>query len=219
MIAAEGLPAASSLHPASLILIWLGFALCIPWLRVTDLAAIAGLLLMPMLFGRSPEYLKLLRRTRWLLLSLFMIYAFATPGATLVPAFGSYSPSREGVWSGGIQALRLVTLLAGLALLLTTFSRERFLAGLYHLLRPITLLGVNVDRAAARIWLTLHYAEQKEAGRPGDWGEKFRLASEGAGDGEGQTVSFDVRHFCWPDYLALALGALMLGLLVGRGAA
>lgn len=207
------------LHPASLILIWLAFALCIPWLQATDLAVIAGLSLMPMLLGRFPEYLKLLRRTRWLLLSLFIVYAFATPGIPLIPAFGSYSPSREGVWSGGIQALRLVTLLAGLALLLTTLSRERFLAGLYHLLRPFSLLGVNVDRAAARIWLTLHYAERKEAGRPGDWGEKFRMASEGAGDGDGQSVGFEVRRFRWPDYLALVLAVLLLGLLVGRGAA
>lgn len=219
MIPAEGLPAASSLHPASLILIWLAFALCIPWLRATDLAVIAGLSLMPVLLGRFPEYLKLLRRTRWLLLSLIFVYAFATPGTPLIPAFGSYSPSREGLWSGGIQALRLVTLLAGLALLLTAIARERFLAGLYHLLRPFTLLGVNVDRAAARVWLTLHYAEQKEAGRSGDWGEKFRMASEGAGDGECQSVGFEVQRFCWPDYLALALGALMLGLLLGRGAA
>lgn len=205
-------------HPASLILIWLGFALSIPWLRTPDLAGIAGILIILLLFGRSPEFLKLLRRTRWLLIPLILVYAFATPGESLIPALGSYSPSREGLVSGGLQALRLATLLSGLAFLLASVSRDRMLVGLYFLLHPLARLGVNIDRVAARVWLTLHYAEQKEAGRPGEWRENLRAASEG-GNGESRTITLEVRRFSWADYLALAFSALLLGLLVARGVA
>ena len=208
----------ASLHPASLILIWLGFALCIPWLRTLDLAGIAGLLSIPLLLGRSPEFLKLLRRTRWLLVSLILVYAFATPGELLVPAFGDFSPSREGLSSGGLQALRLVALLSGLAVMQAAVPRDRILAGLYFLLHPLARLGVNIDRVAARIWLTLHYVEQKELGRPGDWRERFRMASE-EGNGVSPAISLEVRRFAWMDYTALVLSVLFLGLLVVRGTA
>ena len=110
----------------------------------------------------SAQYLKLLRRSRWLLISLILVYAFVTPGAAAVAVLGAYSPSREGLLSGGLQALRLISLLATLALLLATTSRDRILAGLYFLLRPFTWIGVDIDRVAARIWLTLHYAENAE---------------------------------------------------------
>lgn len=205
-------------HPASLILIWLGFALSIPWLRTSDLAGIAGILIISPLLGRSPEFLKLLRRTRWLLISLILVYAFATPGELLIPALGNYSPSREGFISGGLQALRLATLLSGLAFLWASVSRDRMLAGLYFLLHPLARLGVNIDRVAARVWLTLYYAEQNEAGRPGEWRENLRAASEG-GNGGSQTITLERRRFSRADYLALAISALLLGLLVARGVA
>lgn len=208
----------SRLHPACLILIWLGFALSIPWLRTPDLAGIAGILAVFLLLGRCPEFLKLLRRTRWLLISLILVYAFATPGEPLIPAFGGYGPSREGLAAGGLQALRLAALLSGLAFLLASLPRGRMLAGLYFLLRPLARLGVNIDRAAARIWLTLHYAERIGPGRLREWRENLRAASE-QGAGENQTITLELRRFSRVDYLALVLGALLLGLLVARGAA
>ncbi len=210
---------AAGVHPASLISIWLGFALCIPWLRAQDLAVVAGVLIVALLLGRSPDFFKLLRRTRWLLLSLILVYAFATPGESLVPAFGDYGPSREGLFSGGLQALRLAALLAGLAALLSGASRDRILAGLYFLLHPLSRLRVDIDRIAARVWLTLYYAEQRELGRPREWREAFRAALDEEGGGENPVVSLEIGHLSGLDYFALALGALLLGLLVARGAA
>lgn len=207
----------AGLHPASLILIWLGFALCLPWLRPADLAV--ATVLMVLALGRSPIFYKLLRRTRWLLLSLIMVYAFATPGEPLVPSFDQYSPSREGLLGGGLQALRLAALLAGLAALLTAVSRERFLAGLYFLLRPLVRLRVDIDRVAARIWLTLHYAEQKSLGAPREWRETFRAAWEESVQETHPVVTLEIGRFSRRDFLALALSALLLALLVSRGSA
>lgn len=207
------------LHPASLILIWLAFAFCVPWLQPAELSAIVLLLSLPLLLRHSAQYLKLLRRSRWLLISLVLVYAFVTPGAAAVAALGAYSPSREGLLSGGLQALRLVSLLSTLALLLATTSRERILAGLYFLLRPFFLIGVDVDRVAARIWLTLHYAEKAEQHGPrcsGEWREQLQVVLHGSGP-EMVGIELEIGRLSWPDYAALFCTVFIFGLLLARG--
>ena len=206
------------MHPASLIMIWLAFALCLPWLRTADLSVMAALFFIPLLIRRSPEFLKLLRRTRWLMISLILVYAFATPGVAVLPLLGAYSPSREGLLSGGLQALRLAALLAGLAVLLAAMPRNRILAGLYFLLRPLARMGVDVDRVAARIWLTLHYAEQTKPGRSGEWRTCLRSALAG-GDDARQTIRLEVGRLFWRDYLILLCSLFALAFLVLRGGA
>lgn len=210
------------LHPASLILIWLAFAFCIPWLRPAELSAIVFLFSLPLLLRHSAQYLRLLRRSRWLLISLILVYAFVTPGVAAIAVLGAYSPSREGLVSGGLQALRLISLLATLALLLATTSRDRILAGLYFLLRPLVLIGVDIDRVAARIWLTLHYAEKadkaEQAGprRSGEWRERLQAALHGSGH-EMVRIELEVGRLSRPDYAALFCSALAFGLLLARG--
>lgn len=201
------------LHPASLILIWLAFAFCVPWLQPAELSVIVILFSLPLLLKHSDQYLKLLRRSRWLLISLFLVYAFVTPG---VAVLGAYGPSQEGLLSGGIQALRLLALLATLALLLATTSRDRILAGLYFLLRPFGLIGVDVDRVSARIWLTLHYAEQSGSRNSSEWRERWQSAMYGSGD-EMTGIKLEIDRLTWLDYTALSGAVLVLGLLMARG--
>jgi len=207
------------LHPASLILIWLAFAFCIPWLRPVELSAIIFLFSLPLLLRHSAQYLKLLHRSRWLLISLILAYAFVTPGIAAVDALGAYSPSREGLLSGGLQALRLISLLAALALLLETLSRDRILEGVYFLLRPFAFIGMNVDRVAARIWLTLHYVEdagQAERDRAGEWRERLHVALHGSGQ-EMIGVQLEIGRLSRLDYAALLCSVLVFGLLLARG--
>ncbi|HUW50789.1 MAG TPA: hypothetical protein VMV75_07210 [Sulfuricella sp.] len=204
-----------ALHPAGLILIWLAFAFCIPWLRLSELVAIVLLLSLPLFLRHPAQYLKLLRRSRWLLLSLILAYAFATPGEALIPALGDYSPSRVGLLTGGLQALRLVALLAGLSLLLAMSPHDRILAGLYFLLRPFAWLGLDIDRIAARIWLTLHYAESPS---PGEWRERLHAALQDR-EPEMRSVSLEIGRFSRLDYAMLFCAALVLVLMLVRGAA
>ena len=204
------------LHPASLILIWLAFAFCVPWLRPVELLAIVFLFSLPLLLRHSAQYLKLLHRSRWLLISLILVYAFVTPGVAAVAVLGAYSPSLEGLLSGGVQALRLLTLLATLALLLATISRDRILAGLYFLLRPLVLIGVDIDRVAARIWLTLHYTEQGGSSRSGEWRERLHAALHGS-EYEMTGIKLEVGRLTQSDFAALLCSALALGLLLARG--
>jgi energy-coupling factor transport system permease protein len=122
--------------------------------------------------------------------------------------------------SGGLQALRLISLLATLALLLATTSRDRILAGLYFLLRPFVLIGVDIDRVAARIWLTLHYAEKAghaKSSRSGEWRERLQAALHGSGH-EMVSIELEIGRLSRSDYAALLCAVLVFGLLLARGA-
>lgn len=148
-------------HPATLILIWLGFAIAAPALGLAQLALVSLPLLALPLRARDAGAWRMLRRARWLLLSLLLVYAFATPGDPALPILGAYSPTLQGLAGGALQAWRLALLLLALSLLLRACPREALLDGLYTLLRPFRALGLDPERVAVRLWLTLHYAEHQ----------------------------------------------------------
>ncbi len=109
----------------------------------------------------------LLRRSRWILFSLLLVYAFATPGQELWS--WSYAPTLEGLQDGGIQLCRLVSMLAGLSVLLTLLSREQLIGGLYSLSYPLRFIGWSSEHLAVRLALTLHYAESAMRDTADDW--------------------------------------------------
>lgn len=198
------------LHPATRILMWLFFALFLPWLHPSAMLVVT-LLLIPLLLTRGRSaFIRQLRRTRWLLLSIFLIYALATPGENLVEVLGAFSPTREGLDAGVMQAWRLGLLLAGLALLLAATPGKLLLSGMYTLLRPWQRLGVASERIAARIWLTLYYAEQVMHLNPTVWRDKLRLALSAEGD-HAHPVSFEVTPLLRMDWLVLGLTLAGLG--------
>lgn len=96
----------------------------------------------------------LLRRMRWLFLSLLVVYLWFTPGQPLLPAIAS-QPTLEGVLEGlqRISALALLALAA--SLLIQSMTREALIAALYRLLSPLRWLRVQPERIAVRITLTL----------------------------------------------------------------
>lgn len=201
-----------NLNPATKILLWLILALSIQWLHARSLLALSLLLSLLLAAAHANEFGRLLRRTRWLLLSLLLIYAFATPGDPLLPKLGAASPTVQGLTAGGMQAWRLAVLLAGLALLLATCSRDALLAGLYLLLRPFKFLGLDAEKFAVRIWLTLHYAEQEQAKGAGEWWLKLRSALAPA-PGEMESVALEMERLSWRDALALLLAVALIILL------
>lgn len=201
------------LNSATRILIWLAFALSLPWLHTYAMLGVSLLLVPVLLIAHRAQFIKLLRRTRWLLLSIIFIYAWATPGENLIEALGEFGPTFEGLQAGAVQAWRLAILLAGLALLLATTPGKQLLGGMYLLLRPWGRLGATRDRIAARVWLTLYYAEHTVQLKPREWRAKLQhaLATETFPD---RPVTFEVQPFAWRDWLVLALTALTLGALL-----
>lgn len=206
------------LHPATKILLWLGFAVAVQNFDPAMLGVASALAALALLLTRAPAGLGMLRRSRWLLLSLALVYAFATPGDPVLPALGTFSPTVQGVLGGGIQAWRLALLLATLALLLHTCPRENLLSGIYILLKPYRFLGVDPERIAVRLWLTLRYAEQNRAANDTGnsfraWWQELRLSGEPASDAATH-VRFELEPFTWRDTVILAATALLLGVFL-----
>lgn len=101
----------------------------------------------------------LLRRLRWLLLSLLVVYLWFTPGQPLLPALAS-QPTQEGVLEGLQRIAALVLLALAASLLMQSMTREALIAALYRLLTPLRRLGVPAERIAVRITLTLEAVSQ-----------------------------------------------------------
>jgi energy-coupling factor transport system permease protein len=117
-----------------------------------------------LLYYRASVFWRLLRRVRWLLLFLLLIFAFNTPGEYVkqwpLDVGQAFAPTYEGLSAGLLQTAKLCIMLAGLALLLATTNRENLIAGFYLLASPLRIIKLSPERFAARLWLTLHYVEQ-----------------------------------------------------------
>jgi len=145
------------LHPATQIISWCVLVTVMQFLPPVQLLVASSLVLL-LANGFSRHKLMLLvRRTRWIMFSLWLIYAYSTPGVALFDSM--FSPVVEGLQEGGLQLMRLLAALAALAILLDRLHRQHLIAGLYALFAPLQWLGLSRERLAVRLALTMHYAE------------------------------------------------------------
>lgn len=203
------------LHSATKIVLWLTLAVSLQTLGPLGLTGASAVLALLAVLANARGLIRLLRRTRWLLLSLILIYGFSSPGTALDPAWGGLSPTWEGLRAGALQAWRLAALLTALSVLLATTSRDDLLQGLYVLLRPGRRFGLDVDRVALRTWLTLDYADRlarlpKGRGWRGLQEALFRVPPGPS------RVALAVGRFGRADLAVLALAAAILAGLLAR---
>ncbi len=119
----------------------------------------AGLCIMAV-WSNKRNFLRVVKRMRWLFISLLVIYAFTTPGEYIPELLAYASPTYEGCVLGLLQITKLLIALASLSLLFASSSKQDLIAGLYMLLTPLKLFGLNVERFSARLMLTLDYVEE-----------------------------------------------------------
>ena len=201
-------------HPAAQILTWCLLVATLQALRPAALLSVAGLLLLATLSVSGRKFLHLLRRTRWVMLSLLLIYAWSTPGQALLPQLGAFSPTHEGMTDGSLQLLRLLAALGGLAMLLDRLHRQQLIAGLYVLFAPLRLVGLSRERAAVRLALTLHYAEVAMMRGTQTWQDTLR----GLFDAHGETarqMELPLYRFALGDACLLGGALAMLWLALG----
>lgn len=158
-----------AVHSAVQIYLWICLTLATQILHGYTLLLLFGALLVLLVKAGYTRFFYLLRRTRWILFSILVIYAYATPGHALWPQLGMYSPVREGMEDGLLQLLRLLTVLAGLSILLTLLSQKQLITGLYTLSLPLARCGLARERIAVRLALTLYYAESVTQHTILDW--------------------------------------------------
>lgn len=119
---------------------------------------LGGALIARALLSHRSRFLKLLRRLRLLILVLFGVTLFMTPGAALFPEWGLY-PTAEGVHLAVTQLLRLLGMLAVVTLLLEGTDRRALAAGCLALLQPLAGKAHWPERAVARLLLVFDYLE------------------------------------------------------------
>lgn len=161
-------------HPATQIIVWCFLVAAMQALSFGALLSAAGLILPVTLVISGQRFIQLLRRTRWIMLSLLLVYAYSTPGQPMLEGLGMFGPSREGLTDGILQLTRLLAALAGLAILLDRLDRQQLIAGLYTLLAPLQLIGVSRERIAVRLALTLQYAEAAMLRKVNTWQDNLR---------------------------------------------
>lgn len=112
------------------------------------------------------HFLYAVKRMRLLFISIFIIYAFGTPGE-LLPQFPVYfAPTYEGIHLGFLQIAKLLTALAALSVLFAVNTKEELILGLYMLLTPMKWFGLDVKKFSVRLFLTLDYVEGWAVNRP-----------------------------------------------------
>ncbi len=195
------------LHPTTRLLAWIAFAVLIPWLPMGTLVLASAMIVALALRSGLADCWCLIRRARVLLATLIVLYAFATPGTPLIANWDQWSPTYEGLRAGGLQAWRLLLIIAALAVLFAHMQRESLLAGIYVLLLPLRAVSVPVDRFAVRLWLTLQYAEAapQAQGLSARWENALCLPTNPA-----TAVVLELPEFLWRDVgFAVVYGALL----------
>ncbi|MDP3584947.1 MAG: CbiQ family ECF transporter T component [Thiobacillus sp.] len=198
------------LHPAARILLWCGWAVTVERAAQTPLIFLAVAAATAFLFAPVRlQLLRLLRRTRWLLLVLLLTYAYLLPGTAWWPALGWASPALEGVQQGVLRVGRLALMLAGLALLLASTSRPRLIYGLYVLAWPLTWLGFDRRAFAVRLGLTLDYVER--APKPANWLDALRVPLPD--EGTPTTYTLEAERWQSRDSAVILVG--LFGMVIG----
>src|SRR5690606_32977071 len=117
--------------------------------------------------------LGLVRRIRWLLLSILVLYGWWTPGTPLWEGIGAYGPTQEGLIQGGLRTGVLLAIVAAVHWVMTATERDALLEAVVRLTSGLRWLALDHRRLAVRMLLTLETVPRVQAlaARPGPAGE------------------------------------------------
>ena len=148
------------MHPSCALIVWLAAVLSVQFAGYSGLLALGCLpfALVPGALARCVVYV---RRAKWLLLTLWLVLAYNTPGEAWLDS--PWMPTYEGMIEANRQAARLLVMLAWLAWLFVRLEREGMVAGLWGLLLPLRQWGVEVERLVVRLSLVLDNLQTPQA--------------------------------------------------------
>ena len=179
---------------------------------------IAAMLALALSSMKNNQFFRSIKRLKWFFLVLITIFAFNTPGEHIVMPAALMSPTYEGLIAGATQAFRIMAMLAALSLILAGNTRQQLISGFYFLFSPLNYLGLEVERFAARLWLTLHYVEsqqEKDKQQFFSYLKNMSFAAINETTHEDVDISFVLPEFMLLDYVSITLlAALPIGLVV-----
>jgi len=191
------------LHPTSALIVWLAAVLATQFVGYAGLGVLAaGMLLSQPRLYRS--WLSYVRRARWLLLTLWLILAYNTPGEALADL--AWAPTYEGMAEANLQAVRLVAMLGCLAWLFAHLGRDGLVSALWGMLQPLRKGGLDSGRLVIRLSLVLENLQAPP--EKGAW--KKMLAAAPAFAGGPDVLHLSLPHWAVRDTLAVLLAAALL---------
>lgn len=157
------------LHPSTLVFAWVCVLLAaqhaqgawlVAWLLLSASAAL--------LCARSRFFL-LMRRARWLFMTVLVVLALGSPGEYLWPALGPLGPTHEGLFQAVAHLGALVAVFAWVALLLQRMGPAWLVMGVHGLLHPMADHPPQAGSVALRLLLVLREVDRLPAGRWREW--------------------------------------------------
>jgi energy-coupling factor transporter transmembrane protein EcfT len=205
------------MHPTTKILALIFLGIMLNKLGSGVLIIMLCLMMLLASYWRANVWVKMLLRMRWLFLSMFLVYGLATPGEYVPWMPIDFGFTYEGLSAGVLQIMRLILMLGGIALLMTTTTQNKLIAGFYVLLKPLNLLQLKPERFAARLCLTLQYLEDGEMAKRKSGGESIRsllqsLHLSDVAKYETQIITLELPNFNVVDFVVF-VGILMLVLI------
>lgn len=151
-------------HPAARLLSWLIAIVALQYLGWPELLCVVLAIAMAG-DGVRRRWWTLVRRARWLLLTLWLILAYGTPGEAWRDL--PWAPTEAGLYEASMHAARLAVMLGALAWLFDRLPHDRLMAGLWAVVRPLRRFRVDADRLVVRLALVFDYLEK--APPKGSW--------------------------------------------------
>ncbi len=146
------------MHPTVRVVCLLVFAVCIARTGPGGLVA-GGFLLLAgsILIGSNPWFglAKLLRRVRWLVASLILVYGWFTSKTNTVSGFDLLVPDLHGLAEGSLRVAALLAMVMAMHLLLKVTVKEQLMLALHQLTTPFALVRFPRERLVARMVLVL----------------------------------------------------------------
>jgi hypothetical protein len=203
----------SFFHPAACLLFWLLLAVFLQ-LASPLLTLLVGMGLLLTGQKSRQRWWALFLRTRILLVTLFLVFAYGMPGT---PLWGvSWLPSHEGMMEAVLHVLRLVVFLGSLAWLLAFLPQQALMGGLWFLLHPLQYLGFPMDRSVVRLSLVLECMKDMPVYQWRGWKE-WLTPPPVTGTEVFSPVVMTLPPWRGADTLFLSLAALLMGALLWYG--
>lgn len=196
----------SVVHPTTRLLLWLQLMLAFQWL---DGGMLVVMFLPLLLLGRPVLQRggRLVWRARWLLVSLFVIFAWGVSGEPLWQ--GVAAPTYEGLLAALTQLGRLLLMLMIVAAFLEFMPLPSLLAATHRMLHPLRRFGIDPDRGVIRLMLVMRYVETLP--RPRDWRSLLDVPAVSVSE----VLEIDEHPLRWLDGLVLfSVAAVLLALVL-----
>ena len=98
---------------------------------------------------------RIIKRMRWLFLSILIVYLWFTPGEPLLPIESDFMPTLQGLQTGLLRVFSLILIIFAVNYFISTIARHRLVQAIIWLLYPLNWIAIDTRQLALRIALTL----------------------------------------------------------------